>query len=100
NRRLYNELGHKGYHLKLLTYPHHVLRENKILGGAHADRLQTGMAHSFGKPIGLAAQVYQGTIIFTTKVDQEGLNVAKKALSLSKPRMPGKYAIEIKKIEL
>jgi len=99
NRRLYNDLGHKGYCLKLIAYPYHVLRENKILGGAHADRLQTGMAHSFGKPIGLSAQVRAGNTVFLTNVDQEGLNIAKEALSLAKPRMPGKYSIEIKKIE-
>ena len=98
NRRMYTKLGPKGYFLKLKVYPYHITRENKMLGGAHADRLQTGMAHSFGKPVGLAAQARKDVIIFSAKVDQEGLETAKEALSLARPRMPGKYRIDIKKI--
>lgn len=98
NRRLYNKLGTKGYFLRLKLYPYHILRENKMLGGAHADRLQTGMAHSFGKPVGLAGQAHKNKEIFVAKVDQNGLDAAKEALSLAKPRMPGKYRIEVRKI--
>jgi len=98
NRRLYNKLGPKGYFFKLNLYPYHILRENKMLGGAHADRLQTGMAHSFGKPVGLAARAKKNSAIFTAKVDQNNLEHAKEALNLAKPRMPGKYRIEIKKV--
>lgn len=98
NRRMYNKLGPKGYFLKLKLYPYQILRENKMLGGAHADRLQTGMAHSFGKPVGLAAQAKKNSEIFIAKVDQNGLETAKEALSLARPRMPGKYRIEIRKL--
>ncbi len=98
NRRMYTKLGPKGYFLKLKVYPYQILRENKMLGGAHADRLQTGMAHSFGKPVGLAAQAKKDKIVFTAKVDKNGLNTAKEALSLARPRMPGKYRIEIRKL--
>ena len=98
NRRLYTKLGPKGYFLRLKLYPYHIIRENKMLGGAHADRLQTGMAHSFGKPVGLAGQAHKGKEIFIAKVDQNGLDAAKEALSLARPKMPGKYKIEIRKI--
>ena len=98
NRRMYNKLGPKGYFLKLKLYPYHILRENKMLGGAHADRLQTGMAHSFGKPVGLAAQAKKNSEVFIARVDQNGLETAREALSLAKPRMPGTYRIDIKKI--
>src|SRR3989344_1206597 len=43
NRRLSKKLGPLGYHLKIMVYPHHVLRENKMITGAGADRMQTGM---------------------------------------------------------
>ncbi|MEK6906914.1 MAG: 50S ribosomal protein L16 [Nanoarchaeota archaeon] len=98
NRRMYSKLGPKGYFFKLLKYPYHILRENKMIGGAHADRLQTGMAHSFGKPVGLAAQAEKNSIIFFARVDENGVETAKSALSLGRPRMPGKYRVEIKKI--
>ena len=98
NRRMYTKLGPKGYFLKLKIYPYHILRENKMLGGAHADRLQTGMAHSFGKPVGLAAQAKKNNTVFSAKVDQNGVETAREALSLARPRMPGKYRLEVKKL--
>ena len=92
--RMTENLG-TNYFLKLYPFPHHALRENKMLGGAHADRLQTGMAHSFGKVVNTAAQVMQGGDIFTAYVDKEGVEHAKKALESASPRMPGKYAVII-----
>ncbi|MEK6952693.1 MAG: 50S ribosomal protein L16 [Nanoarchaeota archaeon] len=98
NRHLYGDLGNKEYYLKLNIYPYHILRENKMLGGAHADRLQTGMAHSFGKTINLSAQARKGTVVFKVKVDENNLDKAKKILSIAPPKLPGKYIIEINKI--
>ena len=97
NRQLQEKLGNN-YYLQLKTYPHHILRENKMLSGAHADRLQTGMAHSFGKSIGLSAQVKKGKIIFLAKVNQDGLEIAKSALKTATPRLPCKCFIDVKKI--
>ena len=98
NRRLYNKLGPKGYFFKLKLYPYQILRENKMLGGAHSDRLQTVMAHSFGKAVGLAARAKKGFEIFIARVDQNGLETAKESLNLARPRMPGKYLVSIKKL--
>ena len=85
------------YHLKVKPYPHHVLRENRMLTGAGADRMSTGMQLSFGRPVGSAAQVKKGQQIFTVYVDKEGVEHAKEALSKAHHRMPGKYVIEIVK---
>jgi len=98
NRHLYEEFGSKDYYFRLNIYPYHVLRENKMLGGAHADRLQTGMAHSFGKTINLSAQAKKGTVIFIARVDEENVDKAKNIMKLAPPRLPGKYVVEIKKI--
>ena len=98
NRRLNLTLGTKNYYFQILVYPHHILRENKMLSGAGADRMQTGMAHSFGKAVGLAAQVKRGKKIFLVRVSESNLDSAKKALKLARPRMPSRYGIEIKKI--
>src|SRR3989304_2702951 len=48
------------FFLKIRVYPHHVLRENAMATGAGADRFQSGMRESFGKPIGTAARVRAG----------------------------------------
>ena len=95
NRHLYEDLGAKEYYFKLNIYPYHVLRENKMLGGAHADRLQTGMAHSFGKAVGLAAQVKTGKIMFTISVNKDNIEEARISLSKAGPRLPGKSRIEV-----
>jgi len=97
NRQLERFLG-ANYFFKILVYPHHALRENKMLGGAHADRIQSGMAHSFGKPAGVAAQVKKGKDIFVAYVDKEGIETAKRAMQGANPRMPGSYYIVVDNI--
>lgn len=97
NRRLQDDLG-TNYYLQINVFPHHGLRENKMLGGAHADRLQTGMAHSFGKVVGSAAQVKKGKQVFTAFVFKAGLDQAKEALKAATPRLPGSFMVEIKPI--
>lgn len=94
NRQLEKHLG-GNYFFKIMIYPHHALRENKMLGGAHADRIQSGMAHSFGKPAGVAAQVKKGKDIFIAYVNKEGVEPAKIAMQNANPRMPGSYLIVV-----
>lgn len=97
NRRLQEGLG-TNYFLRINVFPHHALRENRMLGGAHADRLQSGMAHSFGKVIGSAAQIKKGKEIFTAYVYKAGLDLAKEALKTANPRLPGQCSIVIEPI--
>jgi len=98
NRRL-TKLLNKDYYFNVRLYPHHVLRENKMLTGAGADRMQTGMQRAFGKAIGLAAQVKKNQEIFTIKVDKGSVDKAKVALKLSFPRLPGQFRIDVKEIK-
>jgi len=63
------------YFFRVVPYPHHIQRENKMLTGAGADRMQTGMQLSFGKAIGRAALIKRGEGIFflalqTKKIEQ------------------------------
>ncbi len=92
NRHLDVHLG-QDYSLTVDIYPHHILRENKMIGGAHADRLQSGMAHSFGRVVGAAAQVMEGKSILTARADD--INVVKEAFRKSIPRLPVKCKINI-----
>ena len=90
NRNLMEKIGLKGYFFQVNVYPHHVLRENRMLAGAHADRLQTGMSHAFGTTVGIAAQVKKGRSIFTVRVDEKDIENAKASLLKALPRMTGK----------
>ncbi|MEM2915930.1 MAG: 50S ribosomal protein L16 [Candidatus Woesearchaeota archaeon] len=93
NRLLEKTLGKTGYRFMTRIYPHHVLRENPLAAGAGADRLSTGMAHSFGKSIGIAAQVRAGRPLFTIHVDKENIGVARKALKRASYKVPCKCSI-------
>ncbi len=93
NRVLENALGKSGYRFMTRIYPHHVLRENPLAAGAGADRLSTGMAHSFGKSIGIAAQVKAGKPLFTVHVGKENIDVARKALKRASYKVPCKCSI-------
>lgn len=59
------------YFFKVLPFPHHIQRENKMLTGAGADRMQTGMQLSYGKTVGKAAIVKPGTKIFFMALPNE-----------------------------
>ena len=80
-------------------YPHLVLRENKMIATAGADRLQEGMRRSFGKPVGRAARIKENQPILDICVNEEGLNIAKEALKSSAMKLPTACRIEIIKLE-
>lgn len=94
NRHLNIKLGNN-YYLKVRMYPHHVLRENKMLTGAGADRMQTGMQLAFGRPVGIAAQIKKKKAIFSVKVDQDSIEAAKYALRKAMSRLPGHYGVAV-----
>ena len=83
------------YHLKINIYPHHILRENPLAAGAGADRMSTGMKMSFGKPIGLAAQVKKGQTLLSVNVDKENLEVAKQALKKASHKLPCSCIVKV-----
>lgn len=99
NRRLEKEAGKSEYFFKLRTYPHHVLRENKMIVGAGADRMQTGMKQSFGKVVGIAVQLKKGQKLFTVYVNKEKVEAAKRALESASKRLPFKGLIAIEERE-
>lgn len=88
-------VGEKNYYLVLKPYPHVVLRENKMLATAGADRLQEGMRRAFGKPVGLAARVGNGTVIFELYTKRENVDIARRALKIASSKLPVKTRIDI-----
>ncbi|RLG15353.1 50S ribosomal protein L16 [Candidatus Pacearchaeota archaeon] len=63
NKKLDKEFSGQ-YLFRVLPFPHHIQRENRMLTGAGADRMQTGMQLAFGKAVGKAAIVKAGGGIF------------------------------------
>ncbi|MGQ9551229.1 MAG: 50S ribosomal protein L16 [Candidatus Bathycorpusculaceae bacterium] len=98
NRLLMDKLVNN-YLLQVQPYPHIILRENKMIFGAHADRLQDGMRRSFGKPIGTAARVEPNQPIITVKVNANGVEVARESLKRGSAKLPVPCRIVIEKIE-
>ncbi|MDI6846699.1 MAG: 50S ribosomal protein L16 [Candidatus Bathyarchaeia archaeon] len=98
NRYLGDKLS-KNYCLHILPYPHAILRENKMIFGAHADRISDGMRRSFGKPIGTAARVKPNQTLMTVNVNEDGIQVAKEALKRGSAKLPIPCRIIIEKVQ-
>jgi len=95
NKILETSIGTSNYFMILKTYPYHILRENPLASGAGADRFSTGMKKSFGKPIGNAAQIRRGQVIFQVSVDKANVELAKQSLSRASKKLPCSCTIEI-----
>jgi large subunit ribosomal protein L10e len=95
NKLLTTELGETNYFLVLKLYPHVILRENKMIATAGADRLQEGMRRSFGKPIGLAARVRPGQVLMEAYVTTQGVESAKQAFNVAKSKVPTPTVINV-----
>ena len=99
NRFLERQIGKTDFFSKIRVYPHHILRENPLASGAGADRMSTGMKKSFGKNIGLAAQVKKGQVLYSLYVNEENIEKGRTALNKVVHKIPCKCSIVIEKIE-
>ena len=87
NKVLFDALGETGYRIHLRVYPHIILRENRMIATAGADRLQEGMRRAFGKPSGRAARVTYGQSILDVYVNSNATETAKKALHVGSTKL-------------
>lgn len=85
--------GKDAFHLKVRAHPFHVLRINKMLSCAGADRLQTGMRQAYGKPTGTVARVNIGQIIFSVRAKDQHEKQVIEALRRAKYKFPGRQNI-------
>ena len=97
NRFLTRNIGRENYHYRVCVYPHHRIRENKMMTGAGADRLQDGMRKAFGKIISVAARVFEGDRILFIRTYPENLTIAKDALRRGKAKFPSPCRIKVTK---
>ena len=94
NRLLQKRIGKNGWNMKIRLYPHHILRENPLASGAGADRMSTGMARAFGKPMGVAAQIRKGQVMFQIETTKNFALVAKESLRRASTKIPCSCLIE------
>ncbi len=99
NRHMMKKAGSLGFHLKILLFPHIVLRENKQATGAGADRVSQGMRQSFGKAVGTAARVKHDQRILTIRTSKAFFQNAKRALHRASMKLPTPCYIVIDKGE-
>eukprot|EP01083_Nonionella_stella_P063403 164758_1 len=90
NRYLIKMCGKDGFHLRIRVQPFHVTRINKMLSCAGADRLQTGMRHAWGKPMGTAARVSIGCVLMSVRTKDSHRADALEAFRRTGFRFPGK----------
>ena len=101
-RHLHKELDDKfpgQFFFKILPYPHHIQRENKMITGAGADRMQTGMQLSFGKSVGKAAIVKpEDKIFFIALPNEKAVIFTRKIIKQFKAKLPCRTRIDTETI--
>jgi len=93
NKYMTKFAGKEAFHLRVRVHPFHVLRINKMLSCAGADRLQTGMRGAFGKPQGVCARVQIGQILLSIRCKDNHATVAAEALRRAKFKFPGRQKV-------
>ena len=93
NKYLFKKTGKEGFHMRIRVHPWHVIRINKMLSCAGADRLQQGMRGAFGKPFGKVARVHHGDVLISVRVKEANVEHAVEALRRAKFKIPGKQLI-------
>ncbi len=95
NRHLRKHIGRENYFLRILVYPHHVVREHRLMSFAGADRLQDGMRKAFGKPFGTAARVRRDQKLMSVRVNKKHVPIAQRAFKVAKMKFPQHCHIEV-----
>lgn len=81
--------------MRIRVHPYHVIRINKMLSCAGADRLQTGMRHAYGKPQGLVARVNIGQPLISVRSKLANRDHVVEALRRAKYKFPGRQNIAV-----
>merc|ERR1711894_646691 len=97
NKYLVKNCGKDAFHLRMRVHPFHVIRINKMLSCAGADRLQTGMRGAFGKAQGTVARVHIGQPIMSVRGRDADLANIIEALRRVKFEFPGRQKIFVSK---
>jgi len=93
NKYMVKNAGKESFHLRVRLHPFHVLRINKMLSCAGADRLQTGMRGAFGKAAGTCSRVAIGQIMLSIRTKDVHGEKAVEAFRRAKFKFPGRQKI-------
>jgi len=97
NKVLQDGLGENNYFLRVIPFPHLVVRQHKFLAQAGADRLSQGMKRAYGKPTDLAARVRIGDAVMEVRVGDIDPKIVKEALRLASSKMAVRCRMRIEK---
>merc|ERR1712019_89736 len=97
NKYMTKTAGKDAFHMRVRVHPFHVLRINKMLSCAGADRLQTGMRGAFGKPFGKVARVRIGQILLSVRSKDALKDHVVEAIRRATFKFPGRMKIFISK---
>lgn len=93
NKKLDKELAGQ-YSFVIVPFPHHIQREHRMLTGAGADRMSSGMQLSFGKCVGKAAIMKRDSKLFVINVlNPKAVSFVRKVLKQVKSKLPCKIRV-------
>ena len=81
------------FHFRMRSHPWHVLRINKMLSCAGADRLQAGMRQAYGKSYGKASRVRIGDELVSVRIKKDKMKDVLEALRRGSNKLPGRQKI-------
>jgi large subunit ribosomal protein L10e len=93
NKYMIKNGGKDVFHLRVRVHPYHVIRINKMLSCAGADRLQTGMRGAYGKPNGTAARVKVGTILISIRARESSRAAVLESLRRARMKFAGRQTV-------
>merc|ERR1712022_64129 len=93
NKYMIVNCGRDNFHLRIRVHPWHVVRINKMLSCAGADRLQQGMRGAFGKALCKSARVAIGQILLSIRTTADRVPAAQEALRRAKFKFPGRQKV-------
>mmetsp|Transcript_16887 Transcript_16887/g.33847 ORF Transcript_16887/g.33847 Transcript_16887/m.33847 type:complete len:244 (-) Transcript_16887:63-794(-) len=95
NKHMINSVGKDNFHIRVRLHPFNIIRINKMLTCAGADRLQTGMRGAYGKPYGLCARVKINQVMMSIRTTLKGEEEAAEALRKAKFKFPGRQLVYV-----
>lgn len=93
------ETSGKSYLLKVLVYPHEIVREHKFMGFAGADRLSQGMSRAFGRPKSRSAKIVANQPIMVIYTKGDAVDLAKTALKRASKKLSILTNVVIEEVE-
>ena len=95
NRVMEKYVGREDFMLKIIPYPHQIIREHKRVNVAQADRFQEGMKKAYGKPSAVAARIKSMQPIIIAEVNENNVDYAKTALKRAAAKFPSSTRIVV-----